>query len=45
MSYPPTDKFNIPTNDIISYPALGGTGVFTSGIVNPIINSVILYCG
>jgi len=29
-------KFNIPT----SFPALGGTGVFISGIVNPIINSV-----
>ena len=33
-------KFNIPTNDLISFPALGGTGVFISGIVNPIINSV-----
>ena len=33
-------KFNIPTNDWISFPALGGTGVFISGIVNPIINSV-----
>ena len=32
--------FNIPTNDWISIPAFGGTGVFISGIVNPIINSV-----
>ena len=33
-------KFNILTNDWISFPALGGIGVFISGIVNPIINSV-----
>ena len=33
-------KFNIPTNDWISFPALGGTGVYISGILNPIINSV-----
>ena len=33
-------KFNIPTNDWIPFLALGGTGVFISGIVNPIINSV-----
>ena len=41
MSYPPTDKFNIPTNYIISFPALGGTGVLISGVVYPIINSVM----
>ena len=33
-------KFNIPTTDWISFPALGGTVVFISGIVNPIINGV-----
>ena len=33
-------KFNIPTNDLITFPALGGTGVFISGIANPIINNV-----
>ena len=33
-------KFNIPTHDRISFPALGGIGVFISGIVNPIMNSV-----
>ena len=33
-------QFNIPTHDWISFPALGGTGVFSSGIVNPIINIV-----
>jgi len=36
-------KFNIPTHDFISFPALGGTGVFISGIVNRIINSVQLF--
>ena len=33
-------KFNIPTNDWISFPALVGIGVFISGLVNPIRNSV-----
>ena len=33
-------KFNIPTNDWISFPALWGTAVFISDIVNPIINSI-----
>ena len=32
--------FNIPTHDWISFPTLVGTGVFISGIVNPIIKSV-----
>ena len=36
----PQLKFNVPTYDWISFPALGGTGVFISGIVDPIINSV-----
>ena len=37
---PQLRKFNISTHDWISFPALGGTGVFISGTVNPIINSV-----
>ena len=33
-------KLNIPTNDWFHFLHWGGTGVFISGIVNPIINSV-----
>ena len=33
-------QFDIPTQDWSSFPALGGKGVFISGIVNPILNSV-----
>ena len=30
---------------LIEFHALGGTGVFISGIVNPIINSVVFILG